>query len=461
MPRFSESLCESIRDYGRMSPTEGRRQPMQAAPVYQQMGTKDPLARSLGRLFGNVGFDTSSLQTAPERIAAETKGLDMTKPMDAARAMLIRAQYIQDPQAQAAMVMKAQELMQAEQQKALAAAKEARDAALQQQVRESLQKRASALGLEGVAETLAAGGPLEDAQQVIRDEEIKRAAARSNKSYRELIGAQYGIPEEDVAAFESASDETFNQLLEGYEGTPKAYQNAAGQVQMLRTLSKSGKVRDPETGIYKNPSELQLQPAPSVQRVINQADKSLESLTEGVAGLAVDSIGESTLAANEAVLTLQNVDSRLSLLDSEAGVYSGTFANFRTDFDKWAYAMSGGNIDLATATNTELLTIQGLREVGRFIQQFGSGTGLSDKDAELSANAVAANPRLTEETIRQTLLLAQRIARDLISNHEQIIDKAVEAGVPAKLLDLLSVTQNRYTAQSQAEQDLQKILSEL
>ena len=116
MPRFSQSLFESIRDYGRMSPTEGRRQPMQAAPVYQQMGTTDPLARSLGRLFGNVGFDTSSLQTAPERIAAETKGLDMTKPMDAARAMLIRAQYIQDPQTQAAMVMKAQELMQGEEE---------------------------------------------------------------------------------------------------------------------------------------------------------------------------------------------------------------------------------------------------------------------------------------------------------------------------------------------------------
>jgi len=73
MPRFSESLFESIRDYGRMSPTEGRRQPMQAAPVYQQMGTTDPLARSLGRLFGNVGFDTSSLQTGEERAQAAMK----------------------------------------------------------------------------------------------------------------------------------------------------------------------------------------------------------------------------------------------------------------------------------------------------------------------------------------------------------------------------------------------------
>jgi len=46
---------------------------MQAAPVYQQMGTKDPLARSLGRLFGNVGFDTSSLQTGEERAQAAMK----------------------------------------------------------------------------------------------------------------------------------------------------------------------------------------------------------------------------------------------------------------------------------------------------------------------------------------------------------------------------------------------------
>jgi len=113
MPRFSQSLFDSIRDFGRMSPTEGRRQALQQESPYQQMGTTDPLARGIGQMLGGLtGKPLTYLQTAPERIAAQTKGLDMSKAEDIAKAMLVRAQYIQDPQAQAVMIMKAQELMQ-------------------------------------------------------------------------------------------------------------------------------------------------------------------------------------------------------------------------------------------------------------------------------------------------------------------------------------------------------------
>jgi len=277
MARFSEGFLRDIRNYGRMSPTEGRRQPMQATPsVYQQMGTTDPLARRVGSLFSNLGVDTSYLQTAPERIAAETKGLDMSKPMDAARAMLIRAKYIQDPQVQAAMVMKAQEIMQTDQLRAAEAAKKAGDAAVQLEVRNSLRERATALGLNGIAKTLAAGGPLEEAQKTIREEEIKRAAAtpKDKSKQREILAAQYGIPKEDLGAFADADDATFNKLLQGYEGTPKSYLDRDGNVVMLRTLDKSGKVRDPSDGSFKNPVELSLQPAPSVQRVVTKVENA-------------------------------------------------------------------------------------------------------------------------------------------------------------------------------------------
>jgi hypothetical protein len=36
MPRFSESLFESIRNFGRMSPTEGRRRALEQPTQYQQ-----------------------------------------------------------------------------------------------------------------------------------------------------------------------------------------------------------------------------------------------------------------------------------------------------------------------------------------------------------------------------------------------------------------------------------------
>jgi hypothetical protein len=70
MPRFSESLFESIRNFGRMSPTEGRRRALEQPTQYQQMGTTDPLARSLGKMFGGLGVDTSYMQTGEERAQA-------------------------------------------------------------------------------------------------------------------------------------------------------------------------------------------------------------------------------------------------------------------------------------------------------------------------------------------------------------------------------------------------------
>jgi hypothetical protein len=73
MPRFSESLFESIRNFGRMSPTEGRRRALEQPTQYQQMGTTDPLARSLGKMFGGLGVDTSYLQTGEERAQAAMK----------------------------------------------------------------------------------------------------------------------------------------------------------------------------------------------------------------------------------------------------------------------------------------------------------------------------------------------------------------------------------------------------
>lgn len=110
MPRFSESLFESIRNFGRMSPTEGRRQALQQPTEYQQMGTTDPLARNLGKMFGGLGVDTSYLQTAPERIAAETKGLDMSTIKGQQQAIQAELQYVQDPQLRRALGLRLLEL---------------------------------------------------------------------------------------------------------------------------------------------------------------------------------------------------------------------------------------------------------------------------------------------------------------------------------------------------------------
>jgi len=102
MAKLSESLFQSIRDFGKQDPASPARKLTQASP-YKQMGTTDPLARRVGSLFGNLGVDTSYMQTGQERADAAVEGLDVSKPEGMARAMIARAQYIQDPAAQQAM----------------------------------------------------------------------------------------------------------------------------------------------------------------------------------------------------------------------------------------------------------------------------------------------------------------------------------------------------------------------
>jgi len=111
MPRFSQSLFDSIRDFGRMSPTEGRRQALQQQSPYQQTGTTDPLARGIGQMLGGLtGKPLTYLQTAPERIAAETKGLDLSTIEGQQQAIQAELQYVQDPQARRALGLRLMEL---------------------------------------------------------------------------------------------------------------------------------------------------------------------------------------------------------------------------------------------------------------------------------------------------------------------------------------------------------------
>ena len=70
MAKFSQGFLRGISDFGRMDPNEPRRRLAEAAPQYQQMGTTDPLARRVGSLFGNLGVDTSYMQTGEERAQA-------------------------------------------------------------------------------------------------------------------------------------------------------------------------------------------------------------------------------------------------------------------------------------------------------------------------------------------------------------------------------------------------------
>lgn len=122
MAKLSEGLFQNIRGFGRQDPTQPARQFAQASP-YKQMGTTDPLARRVGSLFGNLGVDTSYMQTAPERITAANEGLDMSTLEGQQQAIANEMQYVVDPQARRALGLRMMELNKLKQAQAEAAIK--------------------------------------------------------------------------------------------------------------------------------------------------------------------------------------------------------------------------------------------------------------------------------------------------------------------------------------------------
>jgi hypothetical protein len=127
MPRFSESLFESIRNFGRMSPTEGRRRALEQPTQYQQMGTTDPLARSLGKMFGGLGVDTSYMQTGEERAQAamQKAGQQKFESPEARMIAMLEAQLpTLRPQAQMQAMGQIRQLRDIERQRAAAEAEQ-------------------------------------------------------------------------------------------------------------------------------------------------------------------------------------------------------------------------------------------------------------------------------------------------------------------------------------------------
>ena len=64
---------------------------------------------------------------------------------------------------------------------------------------------------------------------------------------------------------------------------------------------------------------------------------------------------------------------------------------------------------------------------------FGSGTGLSDKDAALAALAAAGDMKMTETNIRELMRIADEAARKKLDIHKQVYDSYAETATPSSL----------------------------
>tara|TARA_R100001198_G_scaffold95112_1_gene80168 strand:+ start:533 stop:1975 length:1443 start_codon:yes stop_codon:yes gene_type:complete len=437
MAKLSESLFQSIRDFGKQDPAAPARRLAQASP-YKQMGTTDPLARRVGSLFGNLGVDTSYMQTGQERADAAVEGIDVSKPEGIAKAMIARAQYIQDPAAQQALILKAQEIMQAEQEKQAAQA-----AALQQtQQKEvfirTLIAQANEANRPDIAQMLAGAGIniddkiLQETVKELREVRTNQVEKVNSLAGRKIRYTQAGLPLEqwNDATIRGMSPDSFKELISGKTERSKAkndfFKTVDGTTVAYRVNDFSGQVENPQYGIdpeakqWVNASELGLLPAPKVTVNENFAmNKEVNAKIVEMGMSSFEQLNEQAGDAQRGLITnqiaLDNIDK--AYLNLGAGQVLGL-----DRLGEFIATATGQEYDSTNIAATETFVISRIKEMATFIKALGSGTGLSDKDAELALQAVAGDKSLNRETIRGVLEEFMAAQRFVIEQNDKAIN---------------------------------------
>ena len=137
---------------------------------------------------------------------------------------------------------------------------------------------------------------------------------------------------------------------------------------------------------------------------------------EQLAGALGDDFVDQRNAALQAVQSLTTAQLGRQLLDE--GTIVGAGANF-------LLAMGGGlerlGIHLAddARANTRAYAALMAGEVGRMIQLFGAGTGLSDADREFARQMAGGEITMTKQALRRILDINERAARNLIEAYNR------------------------------------------
>jgi hypothetical protein len=378
MAKLSESLFQSIKDFGKQDPASPARQLAQASP-YKQMGTTDPLARRVGSLFGNLGVDTSYMQTGQERADAAVEGIDMSKPVGIAKAMLARAQYIQDPVAQQAMVLKAQEIIQAEQQKQAAQA-----AALQQTQQkevfiQTLIAQANEAKRPDIAQMLAGAGIniddkiLQETVKDLREVKTNQIEKVNSLAGRKIRYTQAGLPPDqwNDATIRGMSPDSFKELIAGKTERSKAkndfFKTKDGTTVAYRVNDFSGQVENPQYGIdpeakqWVNASELGLLPAPKVTVNENFAmNKEVNAKIVEMGMSSFEQLNEQAADAQKGLITnqiaLDNIDK--AYLNLGAGAVLGL-----DRLGEFIATATGQEYDSTNIAATETFVISRIKEM--------------------------------------------------------------------------------------------------
>jgi len=424
MAKLSSGTLEAIRNFGRgggMLTGSG-----------QGMAPVDPIMQ-LGRSGGNAFKKMLGGLTGRDFRSGSQVYKDNLKSATGTREILVVQRDYARSRGDTAGALEAQMKIDAlDEQQKTKVAEQTRD----QNLRTSLAKRNKTLGgpeerNDSIAN--ATGEMLVDIRKEIRAEEIAAIAKNEGKAGRIALGRQAGLTKEQVTKYSSLDDETFAKVLSGEEADSVAYQDAQGNVEIYRE-NKYGMIADTNAdGVttWIEPSDKKLVEAPTVTKTYNSASDLTAQLTKA----AVPEFSELTKQARDAVETLiNNKEGRKLLASNEYDIAGGPLGEFKLQALELAksFGFSGSAID--SADNVQAFMATRVREIGTIIKMFGSGTGLSDKDAALAAKAAAGEMELTIENIRRLMAFGDRQAKRKLALHKKVYDRFVGEGVGGQAL---------------------------
>lgn len=280
----------------------------------------------------------------------------------------------------------------------------------------------------GAQQGALAGGQIDSQRRTTEAEALKEEEAMSE--YRAVL-AELGLPEDQRRVLEMVGPEGGLEFI-----AERLMQQPAG----------------PEFGPIITGSEAQtlgLDPTKAYQQEANgewhQVGGSGVNVTVPVTvggegtpfGDTVgEGLGQQFLDQRETALqateSLRSSQEARALLDG--GMVVGPGADFIVTFSNFLKERLGWDVGGDAVANSQAFVATRAQEVGRMIQMFGAGTGLSDADREFATKAAAGQINMTEDAIRRILDINERAARNVIAAYNELAQQVPADLAPFPLL---------------------------
>lgn len=151
---------------------------------------------------------------------------------------------------------------------------------------------------------------------------------------------------------------------------------------------------------------------------VNTQQKADDAFAVGLAGDRVQRLSKSFEKAQTAAKSLSAVDSAQQQLS--AGIKSGSLANVNLAVAKLGH-MLGMSTD-PQVVNTEAYTAAVAQQIAQFIQNFGTGNGLSEGDRIFSEKASAGDITGDPKALERILTIAKVAAGNVLMAHDRLVD---------------------------------------